>query len=144
MKQIFAFFIGVLFLSACQNNTVVSNQSNANRPAANNTAANVSNLSAAAANHSGHGASQPTAAATNTAPDIKRVQAVGKVTKINMELGSVELDHEEIKGIMPAMIMEFYVADPKELEKLKVGDKVNFTLEDNKGAEKITQISKSE
>ena len=33
----------------------------------------------------------------------------GVVTKINLDLVSVELDHEEIKGLMPKMTMEFYV-----------------------------------
>lgn len=45
---------------------------------------------------------------------------------------------------MPAMLMEFYVTNKAELESLKVGDKVVFTLEDNKGAEKITKIAKIE
>ena len=64
------------------------------------------------------------------------------MTKINLEIGSVELDHEEIKGAMPAMIMEFYVSDKKMLDNLKVGDKVDFVLEDNAGAEQIIKIRK--
>ena len=46
-----------------------------------------------------------------------------------MKIGSVELNHKDIPGIMPAMIMEFYVKDKKMLKGLKVGDKVSFTLE---------------
>ena len=73
---------------------------------------------------------------------VKRFDGKGVVTKINLEKGSVELDHEEIKGSMPAMIMEFYVTDKRELEPLKVGDKVEFVLEEDRGQEKLTSIKK--
>ena len=73
---------------------------------------------------------------------VKRFDGRGVVTKINLERGSVELDHEEIKGSMPAMIMEFYVTDKRELEILKVGDKVEFVLEEDRGQEKLTSIKK--
>jgi Cu/Ag efflux protein CusF len=73
---------------------------------------------------------------------VKRFDGKGVVTKINLERGSVELDHEEIKGSMPAMIMEFYVTEKKELEPLKVGDRVEFVLEEDRGQEKLTSIKK--
>ncbi len=79
----------------------------------------------------------------NTAA-VKTGRGTGLVTKINLEIGSVELKHEEIKGMMPAMQMEFYVGEKKELEPLKIGDHVVFTLEDNQGAERIINISKTE
>lgn len=68
--------------------------------------------------------------------------AKGTVTKINMELGSVEMDHEEIVGVMPAMRMEFYVSDKKLLDGLKVGDRVDFTLRYKDRTEIVTAISK--
>jgi Cu(I)/Ag(I) efflux system protein CusF len=68
----------------------------------------------------------------------------GVVTKIDLKLVSVELDHEEIKGLMPKMIMEFYVKEKAELEKLKVGDKVDFVVEYRDGQEKIISIKKAE
>lgn len=73
---------------------------------------------------------------------VKRFPGKGVVTKINPELGSVELDHEEIKGAMPAMIMEFYAADKNELKPLKTGDKVEFVLEEDRGQEKLASIKK--
>ena len=89
---------------------------------------------------------EPTAtAASSLSTDkskIKSYDGRGIVTKINLELVSVELDHEEIKGLMPKMIMEFYVKEKAELERLKVGDAVNFVLEDNAGAERIIKIEK--
>ncbi len=87
-------------------------------------------------------------ASANTAPNIsgnstiKTYDGTGIVTKINLEIVSVELKHEEIKDLMPAMQMEFYVSDKKMLENLKIGDKVDFVLEDNAGAEKIINIKK--
>ena len=74
---------------------------------------------------------------------IKNFDGKGAVTKINLELVSVELDHEEIKGLMPKMTMEFYVKEKAELEKLKVGDTVDFVLEDNAGVEQIISIKKA-
>ncbi len=73
---------------------------------------------------------------------VKRYNGKGVVTKINLELGSVELDHEEIKGVMPPMIMEFYVTERSELDRLKVGDKVEFVLEEDRGQEKLTSVKK--
>jgi Cu/Ag efflux protein CusF len=75
--------------------------------------------------------------------EVKVVESKGIITKINLKNPSVELDHEEIKGIMPAMNMEFFVKDEKMLDGLKLGDKVDFTLEDNKGAEVIIKLSKT-
>lgn len=67
----------------------------------------------------------------------------GKITKINMELGSVELDHEEIKDLMPPMIMEFYVTDKKMLDALAVGDRADFVVRYKDGQEIIVEIKKA-
>ena len=64
------------------------------------------------------------------------------MTKINLELVSVELDHEEIVGVMPAMIMEFYVREKSLLDGLKVGDNVEFVLEYKHPSETIVGIKK--
>jgi len=89
---------------------------------------------------------KPAATAANiAAPDkskIKLFDGKGIVTKINLEIGSVELDHDEIKGLMPKMIMEFSVSDKKMLDNLKIGDAVDFVLEDDAGAERIVKIKK--
>lgn len=73
---------------------------------------------------------------------VRYFNSKGIVTKINMELGSVELDHEDIPGLMPAMIMEFYVKDKQMLVPLKVGDKVEFTIEEKNNTEIISAIKK--
>jgi len=87
---------------------------------------------------------KPTPIPTASVPPNGDYPARGVVTKINLELGSVELEHEEIKGVMPAMKMEFYVTDRKQLDSLKVGDKANFTLRYWNNTEKISNIKKAE
>ena len=68
----------------------------------------------------------------------------GEVTKINNELGSVELKHEDIPGMMPAMQMEFFVKDKSLLKGLAVGDKVDFVIEYKHPQEIITSIKKAQ
>lgn len=86
-----------------------------------------------------------TANAANTDPQKPTdglYPAKGTVTKINNELGSVELDHEDIPNLMPAMKMEFYVKDKAMLKPIAVGDAVNFTIEYKQGTEVIIAIGK--
>jgi Cu/Ag efflux protein CusF len=118
----------LLALAACQQNSQPEAAKRVNKPAP------TASATAPAVNSSN--------AAT---PEVqaKYYNGTGKVTKINLQLGSVELDHEEIKGLMPKMIMEFYVADKSELNDLKIGDRVDFVLEDKAGAERISSIKKA-
>ena len=89
---------------------------------------------------------KPTAmAVSSTSPKSNDGDYAGKgvVTKINMELGSVEMDHEDIPNLMPAMRMEFYVSDKKVLDGLKVGDTVDFVLRYKDRTETIVKLSKA-
>jgi Cu/Ag efflux protein CusF len=67
----------------------------------------------------------------------------GTITKIDLGIGSVELDHEAVPGLMPAMQMEFYVTDKASLNGLALGDKVDFTILYKAGTETITKIGKT-
>lgn len=67
----------------------------------------------------------------------------GTVTKINMELGSVEMDHDDIPNLMPAMRMEFYVSDKKMLNGIAVGDRVDFRLRYKDGTETVVKLDKA-
>ncbi len=69
-------------------------------------------------------------------------QGEGKVISLNPKRPSIELDHQEIKDLMPAMIMEFYVKDKSLLDGLKVGDHIAFTIENGVGGLKITEIKR--
>jgi Cu(I)/Ag(I) efflux system protein CusF len=84
----------------------------------------------------------PTPIKTPFVPKNGDYQGRGKVTRIEMKGGSVELDHEEIPDVMPGMKMEFFVSDKAILKGLKLGDEVNFTLRYNNGQETIIAISK--
>lgn len=66
----------------------------------------------------------------------------GTVTKINNEAGSIEMDHGDIPGLMPAMRMEFYVSDKAMLQGIAVGDSVDFTILHKGGTETITKLTK--
>ncbi|MGZ8847780.1 MAG: copper-binding protein, partial [Pyrinomonadaceae bacterium] len=54
----------------------------------------------------------------------------------------VEIDHEEIKDLMPAMQMEFNVKDKSLLNDVKAGDRVNFTIVETEKGEFLTAIKK--
>ena len=84
----------------------------------------------------------PSPVPTTSTPKDGNYSGKGKVTKINVPLGSVELDHEEIAGLMPRMIMEFYVKDKAILNGLAVGDTVDFVIEYKHPGETITAIKK--
>ncbi len=66
----------------------------------------------------------------------------GVVKSTNAARPSIEIDHEDIPGLMPAMTMEFYVRDKSMLDGLKSGDRVEFTLENGVGGIKITAIKR--
>ena len=64
----------------------------------------------------------------------KPYPGTGIVRILNQKEGWVEIEHEEIKDLMPAMIMEFWVRDPTIMKRVRVGDKVDFVVvEDSKG-----------
>lgn len=81
-------------------------------------------------------------AATPVIPKNGNYNGKGIVTKINTELGSIEFNHEEIPGLMPPMIMEFFVKDKALLNGLNVGDKVDFVIEYNHPAETVIAVTK--
>lgn len=130
MKTIFLslIVICVIFSFSCQKPDVKN---------AENKIAEIKNANTAPHEHD----SSPQAASTQ--PKDGNYPGHGKITKINMQLGSVELDHEEIVGVMPPMIMEFYVKDKAILNDVKVGDMVDFTLEYKHPTETIVEIKKS-
>jgi Cu/Ag efflux protein CusF len=61
---------------------------------------------------------------------------------LNPKVPSIEIDHEEIKGFMPAMQMEFHVKDKSLLNGLALSDKIEFTIEYGVGGMKVTAIKK--
>lgn len=72
----------------------------------------------------------------------KPYPATGVVTLINKKEGWIEINHDEIKDLMPAMQMEFWVKDQKLLDKVSVGDRVDFTIVETQKGEYLTEISR--
>ena len=65
----------------------------------------------------------------------------GEVRKVDLEAQKITLKHGEIKNLeMPGMTMVFKATDPSLLDKVKAGDKVNFTAEKRDGAIVVTAI----
>jgi Cu/Ag efflux protein CusF len=77
--------------------------------------------------------------ATGLASSLWRAQAetaatgvfhgVGVVTAIDAASGALTLDHEEIKGLMPAMVMMYRVQSRDVSEGLGVGDRIAFDVD---------------
>ncbi|MGH8057587.1 MAG: copper-binding protein [Candidatus Entotheonellia bacterium] len=57
-----------------------------------------------------------------------RYQGQGTVVAVDLTKGTVTIDHGEIKGLMPRMVMEFVVDARETLNGLKAGDTIRFTL----------------
>jgi Cu/Ag efflux protein CusF len=68
----------------------------------------------------------------------------GVVTLINLKEGWIEINHEPIAELMPAMQMEWSVKDPALLRQVKVGDTVEFVVVENGKGELITELKKAE
>jgi len=67
----------------------------------------------------------------------------GIVKIINLKEGWVEIEHEDIKDLMPAMTMEFWVRNPSLMTQVRVADKVDFVVvEDSKG-QYLTELKKA-
>ncbi len=89
-------------------------------------------------------AASPTPVPTSSRPKNGDYDGKGVVTKLNLEQGSIEIDHEEIKDVMPAMRMEFFVSDKKMLDGLKVGDKIDFVLRYQDPTETLVSIKRAQ
>ena len=89
-------------------------------------------MAATPGGHSGHNEKQGAASASMTDGEVRRLD---KVT------GKVTLKHGAIKNLdMPPMTMEFQVKDRALLDKVKVGDKVKFSVEHIAGSYVVTDI----
>ncbi|XBP72299.1 copper-binding protein [Polaromonas hydrogenivorans] len=65
----------------------------------------------------------------------------GEVKKIDREAQKITLKHGPIKNLdMPGMTMVFKVVDPSLLDRVKTGDTVKFSAEDQGGALVVTAI----
>ena len=84
--------------------------------------------------HAGHGAAPATATTA--------IPATGAVKSVEAAAGKVVIAHDPIPALKwPAMTMDFRLADKALASKIKIGDKVKFTLTPgDKGSYTITTI----
>ena len=86
-------------------------------------------------------ASMTTIAQTAMAPAASKDMAEAEVRKVDKDAKKVTLKHGPIKSLdMPGMTMVFQVKDMTLLEKLKAGDKIRFSAEQQQGAYVVTGV----
>lgn len=76
-------------------------------------------------------------------PDTFYYRSKGVIKLIDQPNMSVRIDHEDIPGYMPAMEMEMEIGDPELINKIKVGDVVDFDLERVGSKLTITSMTKT-
>ncbi|MGN5118487.1 copper-binding protein [Aeromonas sp. 55A] len=88
--------------------------------------------------HEGHDMSQTGEMSEQAA----MVMTKGVITRLDEGRGKVGIKHEAIENKMPPMTMVFRVANPAQLQDLKVGDAVRFHAENPDGKLTVTTIQK--
>ena len=74
-------------------------------------------------------------------PAVSAKLTSGEVRKIDTEQGKLTIKHEAIENLqMPGMTMVFKATDSAMLQKLQVGDKIQFAAEKANGAIVVTNI----
>jgi Cu(I)/Ag(I) efflux system protein CusF len=76
------------------------------------------------------------------AVQTKTYPGVGIVKDVDPKVPTIEIDHEDIKGLMPAMQMQFHVKDKALLDGIAVGDHIEFTVENGVAGLRIVAIGK--
>lgn len=67
--------------------------------------------------------------------------AEGEIRKVDKAAGKLTIKHGEIKNLdMPPMTMVFLVRDKAMLDQVKLGDKVSFSVIEEKGKMVVTEI----
>lgn len=80
-------------------------------------------------------------ACRNDAPKVH--SAHGIVKAVDAAARVVTLDHEEIPGVMMAMVMDFEVAPQVALDAGLVGSEVDFEVEEHGGALRVVSLKRS-
>jgi len=66
----------------------------------------------------------------------------GMVKALNPNAPSIEINHGDIEGLMPAMQMEFPVTEANLLNGLAVNDRIDFTIENAPDGMRVVAIKK--
>lgn len=93
--------------------------------------------------HNGSAPGGATPVPTASIPKDGDYPGKGVVTKVDIEAGWVEIDHEAIEEVMPQkMTMMFNVKDKSILKGINAGDKVEFVLEYKHPKDTVKSIKK--
>jgi Cu/Ag efflux protein CusF len=86
----------------------------------------------------------PSAEASGPAAAVatRTYAGVGTIKALNPKAPSIEINHGDIEGLMPAMQMEFEVSDASLLNGLQVEDQIDFTIEDRTGVMRVIALKK--
>jgi len=68
--------------------------------------------------------------------------ATGTVTALDSKASTIEIDHGDIEGLMPAMQMDFSVKNAAVLNGIAVGDRIEFEVTNSVGGIQVTAIKK--
>ncbi len=66
----------------------------------------------------------------------------GRIAGFGDDLRTLIIEHEDVPGLMPAMVMSFKARSAKELENLEEGDAISFSLTLNRDSSWISSITK--
>lgn len=104
----------------------------------------LSGCGAPPANKQSTAQSTPKATGPAAAVQPNSYNAVGVVKKLfpNPKAPAIEIDHDDVEGLMPAMQMEFPVTDASLLNGIAVNDQIDFTIETVAGQMKVIAIKK--
>ena len=80
---------------------------------------------------------------TQPSPGAKVFSGDGVVEGVDRSIDTIQINHGDIKGYMPAMSMPYRVKDKAMLDLVKPGDKVTFTLEDTSKGPVLIEIKKN-
>ena len=83
------------------------------------------------------------AAAAQPSAGAKVFNGEGVVEGVDRSIDTIQINHGDIKGYMPAMSMPYRVKDKAMLDLVKPGDKVTFTLEDTSKGAVLIEIKKA-
>ena len=78
------------------------------------------------------------AAATQTTTH----HSTGTVKALDLKRPTIEIDHGDIEGLMPAMQMEFSVKNAAILNGVSVGDRIEFEVTNSVGGLQVTAIKR--
>lgn len=94
---------------------------------------------AARSDMDGMNMSDPAAPAAVSGP----ISGTGVVTQVDAAAGTITFNHEAMPAISwPAMTMQFQAEDPAILQRVAVGDRVNFELKSASETSIVTMVQK--